>query len=148
MLYYGLILVGIILIIMAVYNFFSISKIDKTMDNYLFLITSSKGYFVGATLFSLAALAIIAYQVVGYVFDIRIFAIVFFFGALFLLSLSHLVFYLVAKKKLNDYKDFFKEFGVDLDNKCQKLMLKYIYQKEKDLQKVKEIFKRNKHLCK
>ncbi len=146
-LYYGLILIGLTLTIMAIYNFFSVSRIEKNMDNYLFLITSSKAYFIGTTLFSLALLAIIAYQASGYVFNIRVFSIVFFFSALFLLALSQYVYYITLEKKLNDYKDFFKEFEIDLTNRCHKLMLKHIYEKEKDLVKVKEIFKRNKHLC-
>ncbi|EDM23743.1 adenylate kinase [Caminibacter mediatlanticus TB-2] len=146
--YYLLIAIGVIITLFAIYNLFSISKIEKNMDNYLFIVTSSKGYFIGATLFSLAILLVITYQVFNYVFDIRIFSIVFFFASLFLLSLSHLIYYLVAKKKLNDYKDFFKEFDIDLKNNCQKIMLKHIYEKEKDLKKVKEIFKINKKLCK
>ena len=146
--YYLLIAIGVIITLFAIYNLFSISKIEKNMDNYLFIVTSSKGYFIGATLFSLAILLVITYQVFNYVFDIRIFSIVFFFASLFLLSLSHLIYYLVAKKKLNDYKDFFKEFDIDLKNNCQKIMLKHIYDKEKDLKKVKEIFKINKKLCK
>ncbi len=146
--YYLLIAIGVIITLFAIYNLFSISKIEKNMDNYLFIVTSSKGYFIGATLFSLAILLVITYQVFNYVFDIRIFSIIFFFASLFLLSLSHLIYYLIAKKKLNDYKDFFKEFDIDLKNNCQKIMLKHIYDKEKDLKKVKEIFKINKKLCK
>ncbi|MEO1923978.1 MAG: adenylate kinase [Nautiliaceae bacterium] len=147
-LYYGLIAVGIILVVLAVYNFYSISKIEKNMDNYLFIITSNKSYFIGTTLFSLALLIIIAYQANGYIFDIKIFSIVFFFGSLFLLALSHLIYYMQAKKKLSDYEKFFKEFELDLNNNCEKLMLKYIYSKEKDLKKAKKIFKMNKKLCK
>jgi len=147
-LYYGLIFVGVVLTLMAVYNFYASSKIEKNMDNYLFVITSQKGYFLGTTLFALAILVIVAYQASGYIFDIKIFSIVFFFASLFLLALSHLIYYLTAEKKLNDYEEFFKEFEVDLTNKCEKLMLKHIYSKEKDLEKVKDIFKRNKHLCK
>jgi magnesium-transporting ATPase (P-type) len=147
-LYYGLIFVGVVLTVMAVYNFYASSKIEKNMDNYLFIVTSQKGYFLGTTLFALAILVIVAYQASGYIFDIKIFSIVFFFGSLFLLALSHLIYYITAEKKLNDYKDFFKEFEIDLSNKCEKLMLKHIYSKEKDLNKVKDIFKRNKHLCK
>ena len=147
-LYYGLIFVGVVLTVMAVYNFYASSKIEKNMDNYLFIVTSQKGYFLGTTLFALAILVIVAYQASGYIFDIKIFSIVFFFGSLFLLALSHLIYYITAEKKLNDYKDFFKEFEIDLSNNCEKLMLKHIYSKEKDLNKVKDIFKRNKHLCK
>ena len=146
--YYFLIAIGVIITLFAIYNFINIKKIEKNFDNYLFLITSSKAYFFGATLFSLAILLIISYQVVDYIFDIKIFSIVFFFSSLFLLSLSHLIYYVTLKKKLKDYKDFFKNFEVDLDNRCEKLMLKHIYEKEKNIEKVKEVFKKNKHLCK
>jgi hypothetical protein len=147
-LYYGLILVGVALVVIAVYNFYAASKIEKNMENYLLLITSSESYFIGTTLFSLAILAIIAYQVSGYIFDIKIFSIVFFFGALFLFSLSAYFYYLSIKRKHKDYKEFFKQFDLDLNNRCEKLMLKHIYEKEKDIEKVKKIFKANKHLCK
>ncbi|WP_457564379.1 adenylate kinase [Caminibacter sp.] len=146
-LYYGLILIGIVIVIISVVNFYNASKVKKNIDNYLFLITSSEAYFIGTTLFSLAILAVIAYQVSGYIFDIRIFSIVFFFGSLFLLSLSNYVYFLVVKKKHSDYKEFFKQFEIDLNNKCEKLMLKHIYEKEKDLEKIKKIFLANKHLC-
>ncbi|WP_456471093.1 adenylate kinase [Caminibacter sp.] len=146
-LYYGMIFVGIILTLMAVYNLYSATKIEKNMDNYLFIITSQKSYFIGTTLFALAILIIISYQANGYIFDIKVFSIVFFFGSLFFLALSHLIYYMQAKKKLSDYKEFFKEFDIDLNNNCQKLMLKHIYSKEKDLKKVKKIFKMNKKLC-
>jgi len=147
-LYYGLIFVGIILTLMAVYNLYSATKIEKNLDNYLFIITSQKGYFIGTTLFALAILAIVSYQASGYIFDIKVFSIVFFFLSLFFLALSHLIYYLSAEKKLSDYEEFFKDFDIDLNNKCQKLMLKHIYLKEKDLKKVKKIFKMNKELCK
>jgi hypothetical protein len=146
--YYLLLLVGVVMVLMAIYNVFSIRKIEKNMDNYLFLVTSPKAYYVGAVLFSLAMLAIVAFQSAAYVFDIRVFSIVFFFASLFFLALSQLVYYSVTEKKLSDYKEFFKQFEINLDNKCEKLMLKHIYSKEKDLEKVKKIFKMNKELCK
>ncbi len=147
-LYYILIGVGVVLVTVSVYNFFTAAKVKKSIDNYLFLGTSSHAYFLGTTLFSLALLAIIAYQVSSYVFDIRVFSIVFFFSALFLFSLSGYVYFLSVKRKHKDYKEFFEKFGIDTNNKCEKLMLKHIYSKEKDLKKVKEIFERNRHLCK
>ncbi|GAB6044844.1 hypothetical protein JCM11957_04420 [Caminibacter profundus] len=146
-LYYVLFFVGVIMIIMSIYNFYSSTKIEKNIDNYLFLITSPKAYFVGTTLFSTAILVIIAYQASEYEFNIKFFSIVFFFGSLFLLTLSHLVYYISVAKKLNDYEEFFKDFNIDLNNKCQKLMLKFIYSKEKNLDKVKKVFNMNKHLC-
>jgi hypothetical protein len=133
---------------MAVYNLVSIKNIKKDMENYLFLITSSKSYYIGAAIFSLALLLIISYQTISCIFDLRVFAIVFFFASLFFLSLSQYVYFVVAEKKLSDYKEFFKRFNIDLNNKCEKLMLKHIFSKEKDLDKIKEIFLMNKDLCK
>ncbi|WP_456488651.1 adenylate kinase [Caminibacter pacificus] len=147
-LYYGLIGVSVVIIAIAIKNFYSATKIEKNMDNYLFVVTSSKAYYIGATLFALALLVITAFQAMPYVFDIRVFSIVLFFGSIFLLSFSHYVYHTLASKKLNDYEEFFKQFGVDLNNKCEKLMLKYIYSKEKDLKKVKEVFEMNKEKCK
>jgi len=146
--YYALIAVSIIITAIAVKNFFLTKNIEKSMENYLFIITSSKAYYIGATLFALALLIITAYQAMPFGFDIRILSIVLFFGSIFLLSLSHLIYYLVTEKKLSDFKEFFKEFEIDLNNRCEKLMLKHIYSKEKDLKKVKEVFLRNRHLCK
>jgi hypothetical protein len=147
-LYYALIAVSIIITAIAVKNFFLIKNIEKSMENYLFIITSSKAYYIGATLFALALLVIAAYQAMPFGFDIRILSIVLFFGSIFLLSLSHLIYYLVTEKKLSDFKEFFKEFEINLNNRCEKLMLKHIYSKEKDLKRVKEIFLKNRHLCK
>jgi len=147
-LYYGLLIISVIITAIAVKNFFSASKIEKNMDNYLFIVTSSKAYYIGSTLFALALLVITALQAMPYTFDIRVFSIVMFFGSIFLLSLSHLVYFMTAKKKLSDFEEFFKQFGINLENKCEKLMLKHIYSKEKDLKKVKEIFEMNKDLCK
>jgi hypothetical protein len=118
------------------------------MDNYLFAVTSERGYYVGAVLFSLALVAVSAFQAMPFVFDMKVFSIVFFFFSMFLLSLSHLVYHNAVIRKCNDYEEFFKEFEVDLNNKCEKLMLKHIYSKEKDKEKIKDIFKRNRHLCK
>ena len=147
-LYYGLILVGVVLTVIAVYNLYSATKVEKNMENYLLIITSSESYFIGTTLFSLAILAIIAYQVSGYIFDIKIFSIVFFFASLFFFSLSTYIYFLAVKRKHKDYREFFKDFNIDLSNKCEKLMLKHIYEKEKDIEKIKKIFLANKHLCK
>ena len=143
-----LIAVGVVIVLISLKNFYLSTKIEKNMDNYLFVITSSRGYYLGATLFSLALLAVVAFQAMPYVFDIRIFSIVFFFSSVFLLSLSHLVYHIAAGKKLSDFEEFFKQFGVNLSSRCEKLMLKHIYSKEKDLKKVKEIFEMNRELCK
>jgi hypothetical protein len=147
MLYDLLIFTSIIIITISFYNLYKTTKIEKNFDNYLFIITSEKGYYIGAVLFSLAMFVIAAFQAMPYGMDKRIFSIVLFFLSIFLLSLSHLIYYYTAKKKLKDYKKFFKQFEIDLNNKCQKLMLKHIYSKEKDLKKIKEIFKLNKDLC-
>ncbi len=146
--YYLLILMGIALIVVGAYNLYSAKKMEKSMENYLLLITSSESYFLGTTLFSLAISAIITYQVADFTNDIRNFAIIFFFSSLFFFSLSTYIYYFTLKKLHKDYKEFFKQFDLDLNNKCEKLMLKHIYEKEKDLEKVKKIFKANKHLCK
>ncbi len=148
MIYYIILLVSLSIISITLYNFFKASKVEKNFDNYLFLITTERGYYVGTVLFSLALITIATFQAMPFVFDLRVFSIIFFFFSVFLLSLSHLVYHNSIKKKCSDYKEFFKEFEIDLNNKCQRLMLKHIYDKEKDLNKVKEIFKRNKHLCK
>ncbi|NPA87662.1 MAG: adenylate kinase [Epsilonproteobacteria bacterium] len=147
-LYYILLLTSIVITAFAVYNFLKISKIEKNMNNYLFAITSERGYYVGAVLFSLALMAISAFQAMPFVFDMRVFSIVFFFFSIFLLSLSHLVYHNAVIKKCSDYKEFFKDFEIDFSNKCEKLMLKYIYSKEKEIEKMKHIFKKNRHLCK
>jgi len=118
------------------------------MNNYLFAITSQRGYYIGAVLFSLALMAITAFQAMPFITDIRILSIIFFFFSIFLLSLSHLIYHNAVIKKCTDVEEFFKDFEIDLNNKCEKLMLKHIYSKEKDLEKIKDIFKRNKHLCK
>ena len=146
-LYYLLLATSIVIIAFAIYNFTKISKIEKNMNNYLFAITSERGYYVGAVLFSLALMAISAFQALPFVFDMRVFSIVFFFFSMFLLSLSHLIYHNSVVKKCNDYKEFFKDFEIDLNNKCEKMMLKYIYSKEKNIEKIKNIFKKNKHLC-
>lgn len=148
MIYYTLIAVSIIITAFAIYNLVKISKIEKNMNNYLFAITSERGYYIGAVLFSLALMVITAFQAIPYVFDIRVFSIVFFFFSMFLLSLSHLIYHNAVIKKCSDYKEFFKDFEINFDNKCEKLMLKHIYSKEKDIEKMKDIFKRNRHLCK
>jgi predicted membrane channel-forming protein YqfA (hemolysin III family) len=147
-LYYILLGTSIIITLFAIYNFFKISKIEKNMNNYLFAITSERGYYVGAVIFSFALMSISAFQAMPYVLDMRVFSIVFFFFSIFLLSLSHLVYHNAVVKKCKDYKEFFKDFEIDFNNKCEKLMLKYIYSKEKDREKMKDIFKRNRHLCK
>ena len=147
-LYYLLLATSIVIIAFAIYNFTKISKIEKNMNNYLFAITSERGYYVGAVLFSLALMAISAFQALPFVFDMRVFSIVFFFFSMFLLSLSHLIYHNSVVKKCNDYEEFFKDFEIDLNNKCEKMMLKYIYSKEKDIEKIKNIFKKNKNLCK
>ena len=145
--YYGLIIVSIIIIIFAFINLKNTKKIEKNIQNYIYVATTSKGYFIGAVLFSLAMLIIVAIQAMPYNFDLRIFSIELFFGSVFLLSLSHLIYYLSAKKKLSDVDDFFKDFGADIKNKCHLLMIKHILSKKSDLNEIKEIFKINKHLC-
>jgi hypothetical protein len=132
----------------AIYNFLKISKIEKNMNNYLFAITSERGYYVGAVLFSLALMVITAFQAMPFMFDMKVFSIVFFFFSMFLLSLSHLIYHNAVVKKCSDAAEFFKDFEIDLNNKCEKMMLKYIYTKEKNKEKMIEIFKKNRHLCK
>ncbi|WP_024788361.1 hypothetical protein [Lebetimonas sp. JH369] len=148
MFYDILILTSAVIVLMSFYNLYKAAKIEKNFDNYLFIITSQKSYYIGAVIFSLAMLIIATYQAVPYGTDKKIFSIILFFLAVFLLSLSHLVYYYRAKKKLSDYKDFFEKFEIDLNNNCEKLMLKHIYSKEKDLEKLREIFELNKNLCK
>ncbi len=147
LIYYGLILISIVIIAFAFANIINSKKIEKNIHNYIYIATTSKGYFVGAVIFSLAMLIIVAFQAMPYNFDIRVFSIELFFGSIFLLSLSHLIYYLSAKKKLSDYKEFFKEFEADINNKCHLLMIKHILSQESDIEKIKDIFKRNKHLC-
>ena len=147
LIYYGLILISIIIIIFAFVNIVNSKKIEKNIHNYIYVATTSRGYFVGAVIFSLAMLIIVAFQAMPYNFDIRVFSIELFFGSIFLLALSHLIYYSSAKKKLNDYKEFFKYFEADINNKCHLLMIKHILSKETNFEKVKDIFKRNKHLC-
>jgi len=146
--YYLLLFTSIVITLFGIYNFIKISKIEKSIDNYLFVITSERGYYVGAVLFSLALMVISAFQAMPFVFNMKVFSIVFFFFSLFLLSLSHLLYYNAVIKKCSDYKEFFKDFEINLNDKCEKLMLKYIYSKEKNIEKIKDIFKRNRHLCK
>jgi predicted membrane channel-forming protein YqfA (hemolysin III family) len=143
-----LIATSVIITIIAIYNLSKISKIEKNMNNYLFAITSQRGYYVGAVLFSLALMAITAFQAMPFITDIRILSIIFFFFSIFLLSLSHLIYHNAVIKKCIDVEEFFKDFEIDLNNKCEKLMLKHIFSKEKEIEKIKDIFKRNKHLCK
>jgi len=143
-----LIATSVIITVIAIYNLSKISKIEKNMNNYLFAITSQRGYYVGAVLFSLALMAITAFQAMPFITDIRILSIIFFFFSIFLLSLSHLIYHNAVIKKCADVEEFFKDFEIDLNNKCEKLMLKHIYSKEKEIEKIKDIFKRNKHLCK
>jgi len=145
--YYILIGLSLIILIFSFLNFYNAKNIEKTPQNYIYIATTKKGYFIGAIIFSLALLVIVAFQAMPYNFDIRILSIELFFGSIFLLSLSHLVYYLSAKKRLNDIKEFFKQFEADIENNCHILMLKYIFSKEKDIEKIKDIFKRNKHLC-
>jgi len=147
MIYYALLAVSIVITAFAIYNLIKTSRIQKSTENYLFVITTQKGYYVGALLFSFALMAVSAFQAMPFVFDFRVFSIVFFFFSLFLLSLSHYIYYVSLSKKCSDYRDFFKEFEIDLENRCEKLMLKHIFSKEKDKEKAKEIFKRNRHLC-
>jgi len=147
-LYYLLIGTSIVITLFAIYNLTKISKIEKNMNNYLFAVTSQRGYYVGAVLFSLALMAISAFQAMPFITDIRVLSIVFFFFSIFLLSLSHLIYHNAVIKKCADVEEFFKDLDIDLNNKCEKLMLKHIYSKEKDIEKIKDIFKRNKHLCK
>ena len=146
--FYLLITISIIIILITIYNLTKISKIKKNMNNYLFAITSQRSYYIGAVLFSLALMAITAFQAMPFITDIRVLSIVFFFFSIFLLSLSHLIYHNAVIKKCTDVEEFFKDFEIDLNNKCEKLMLKHIYSKEKEIEKIKDIFKRNKHLCK
>ena len=88
-----------------------------------------------------------AFQAMPYEFNFKIFSILLFFLSIFILSLSHLIYYISAKKRLNDFEEFFKKFDIDLKNTCHLLMLKHIISKEKNEEKIKEIFKMNKHLC-
>ena len=122
-------------------------KIEKNLENYIYVATTRGGYFIGAVVFSLALFVVMAYQAMPYEFNLKIFSILLFFFSLFLLSLSHLVYYLSAKRKLNDKEEFFKKFNADIKNICHILMLKHILTKEKDEEKIKEIFEMNKHLC-
>ncbi len=87
------------------------------------------------------------FQAIPYEFNAKIFSLLLFFGSVFLLSLSQLIYYLNAKRKLNDLEDFLKKFGIDVKNNCELLMLKHILSKEKDEKRIKEIFELNKHLC-
>jgi len=146
-LYYLLLATSVIITSFAIYNFIKASKIEKNMNNYLFAITSQRAYYVGAVLFSLSLMSITAFQAMPFITDIRAMSIVFFFFSVFLLSLSHLVYHNSVMKKCGDYEEFFKEFEVDLKNNCEKLMLKHIYSKEKNKEKIKKIFKKNRHLC-
>ena len=148
MIYYLLVAVSVIITAISVYNFIKVSKIEKNMNNYLFAITSERGYYVGALLFSLALMAVSAFQAMPFITDLRVLSIVFFFFSIFLLSLSHLVYHNAIIKKCSDYKEFFKDFEIDFNSKCEKMMLKHIYSKEKNIEKMKDIFKRNRHLCK
>ena len=145
--YYGLILVSIIILIIAFFNIYKSTKIEKNIHNYIYLATTSKSYFVGAVIFSLALFIIVAFQAMPYTFDFRILSIELFFGSIFLLAISQLIYHLNAQKKLSDIEEYFKEFEADIKNKCHMLMIKHILSKEKDLEKIKDIFKRNKHLC-
>ncbi len=145
--YYILIGISIVILVFAFLNIYNARKIEKNIQNYVYIATTSSYYFIGAVLFSLAMLVIVAFQAMPYNFDIRIFSIELFFGSIFLLSLSHFIYHITAKKVLNDAKDFFKKFGADINNKCHMLMLKHILSKETNLEKIKEIFKNNKHLC-
>ena len=147
MLYYILIGISLIILGFAFFNIYKSKKIEENIHNYIYIATTSKSYFFGSVIFSLALLIIVAIQAMPYNFDIRIFSIELFFGSIFLLSLSHLLYYLSMKKKLKDYKYFFKKFGADINNKCHMLMLKHIISKETDLEKIIKIFKNNKHLC-
>jgi len=97
-LYYGLIALSIIILIFSFLNFHNAKNIEKNLENYIYIATTKKGYFIGAVIFSLALLVIVAFQTMPYNFDIRILSIELFFGSVFLLSLSHLVYYLSAKK--------------------------------------------------
>lgn len=145
--YYILIFISILILIFSFINIYKSTKIEKNINNYIYVATTSKAYFLGAVIFSLALLVIVAIQAMPYNFDIRIFSIELFFGSIFLLSLSHFIYHLSAKKALNDAKEFFKKFGADINNKCHMLMLKHILSKETNIEKIKEIFKNNKHLC-
>ena len=147
MLYYALIFISIIILIIAFLNLYKSTKIKKNIHNYVYVATTSKSYFIGAVIFSLALLIIVAIQSMPYNFDMRIFSIELFFSSLFLLALSQLIYFLNAKKKLNDIEEFFKEFEANIKNKCHMLMLKHILSKETNIEKVKKIFKQNKHLC-
>ena len=145
--YYTLIFISLIILIIAFFNVYKASKIEKNIHNYVYIATTSKAYFVGAVIFSLSLLVIVAIQAMPYNFDLRIFSIELFFGSVFILSFSQLIYYLTAQKKLSDVKEFFKKFEADIHNKCHMLMIKHILSKEKDIEKIKEIFKTNRHLC-
>ena len=147
MLYYILIGISLIILSFSFFNIYKATKIEKTIENYIYIATTSKGYFIGSIIFSLALFIVVSLQAMPYNFDIRILSIELFFLSIFMLSLSHLIYYLTAKRKLKDYKEFFKEFEADVNNKCHMLMIKHILSKEKDLKKIKNIFKNNKHLC-
>jgi len=145
--YYALIFVSLIILTFSFFNIYKASKIEKNIHNYVHIATTSKGFFVGAVIFSLALLVIVAIQAIPYNFDFRIFSIELFFGSVFILSLSQLIYYLTAQKKLSDANEFFKKMEADIKNKCHMLMIKHILSKENDIEKIKEIFKRNKKLC-
>ena len=147
MLYYFLIFISIIIIIFSFINFYKSTKIKENIHNYVYVATTSKAYFIGSVIFSLALFIIVAFQAMPYNFDIRIFSIELFFASIFLLSFSHLIYYLNAKKKAQNIEEFFKNFEADIKNRCHMLMIKHILSKENEIEKIKEIFKRNKNLC-
>jgi len=142
-----LLIVSLVIIFFAFANFLKIKNINKSFENYLFVITTQKSYFV-VTMIAAFLIFIIAFFQTYNKLDFNVAIILLFFFSVFLLSLSHFIYYNKVFKVCKDYKEFFKDFEVNLNNRCEKLMLKHIYSKEKDLNKIKSIFKMNKNICK
>ena len=142
-----LVVINLIIIFFAFANFLKIKNIKKSFENYLFVITTQKSYFI-VTMIASFLIFIIAFLQTYNKLDFNVAIILLFFFSVFLLSLSHFIYYNKVFEVCKDYKEFFKDFEINLDNKCEKLMLKYIYSKEKDLNKIKSIFKTNKEICK
>ena len=142
-----LLVINLVIIFFAFANFLKIKNIEKSFENYLFIITTQKSYFVVSMIASFLIFIIAFFQTYNKL-DFNVAIILLFFFSVFLLSLSHFIYYTKVFEVCKDYKEFFKDFEVDLNSKCEKLMLKHIYLKEKDLNKIKSIFKMNKGLCK
>ena len=142
-----LLIVNLAIIFFAFVNFIKIKNIKKSFGNYLFIITTQKSYFITTMITSFLIFIIAFFQTYNKL-DFNVAIILLFFFSIFLLSSSHFIYYSKVFEVCRDYKEFFKDFEIDLNNRCEKLMLKYIYSKEKDLNKIKSLFKMNKNICK